>query len=487
MNSIAPFATALLLTSAAIAQIAPGTLAVVRTGDGAFGLTNSAHHTFLDTYDRTTPGQSAPLQSQLLPLTIAGTSNHGFVTQSVDGRYLVVAGYGATPYTGLITFTTSVAFPRVIARIALDGTVDASTALTNAHSGGGGLPGDILGAVTVDGTVFWTSGGGVQTGNRGVCRATLGASTSIQITATHTSTRVPNIADGQLFVSSWFQPFVGVNTVGIGLPATSGQSTALLAGMPASDASHQPWDFWFADAVTLYVADSRTNGAGGIQKWTKTGSTWALQYTLAASPTVGCRAVTGIRDLGGTTLWATTTEISGNQLVAVVDTGAGATFTTLATAPTNTGFRGVRFVRTPPSAANVGAGCATSAGVPTIGVGGGQPVSGNGNLQIVVGNTPPVALFFTIVSIGTTLDPVGLPLSILGGPACAFLHPTTFDIVLGGVAFGAGAVPLGLPTPDAALWGLQLAVQHLVWDDVFYPGLGLPVGTSPGLQLVIGN
>lgn len=478
----------LLLSAAATAQISPGNLVVVRVGTGAFTLTNSSQSMFLDQYDPAAPAQAAPLQSLPMPITIAGTGSHGYVTQSVDGNHLVVTGYAANPFTALIAFTTSVAFHRVVARVSLSGAIDATTVLTDSFSGGGGLPGDIVSAVTVDGSSFWISGNGVQTGNRGVCHTTLGATTSVELTTTPTSTRVAAIANGQLYASTWFTPYVGVDTVGTGLPTTPGQSTTLLPGLPGSDASANPWDFWFADASTLYVADARTNGLGGIQKWTRTGSTWTLQYTLAPAPNVGCRSVSGIRDLGGTRLHATTTQVSANELVTVVDTGAGAPFTTLATAAANTGFRGVRYVRQPYAVAFTGTGCPTAAGVPTIGTTGGAPISGNTAFGITIGNTPPSSPYVTVLSIGGTLGP-GVPLSLVGGPPCALLYVPALDVLLSGLTNGAGAgitmLPLG--PADSALWGLVLPMQHAVFDPVTYAGFDLPFAPSGGLQLTLGN
>lgn len=489
MNPLAllRFASLLLLASTALAQISPGNLIVVRAGDGAFALTNSAHHVFLDEYDATALAQPSPLQSLAMPITIAGTSNHGFVTQSVDGRYLVVTGFGASPYTGLISFTTSVAFPRVIARVALDGAVDATTALTDTHSGGGGLPGDFVSAATVDGSAFWTSGTGVQTGNRGICHATLGATTSVQLASVPTASRVVDITDGQLHVSTVHLPQIGVNTVGTGLPTTPGQTTTLLSGMPGTSGTAQPWDFWFADASTLYVADAGTTGSGGIQKWTRSGGTWALQYTLAPGANVGCRSVSGSRD-AGIRLYATTTQVSGNQLVSVTDTGAGSAFTTLATAPANTGFRGVRFVRQPYGISFAGTGCPTAAGVPTIGIAGGLPIAGNANFGIAIGSTPASSLCLTVVAIGGTLT-TGVPLSLVGGPPCAMLYTPSLDLVLVAAtdASGSGVTPLSLAPAVRAMWGLDLPVQHLVFDPVTYGTFALPLATSRGMQLLLGS
>lgn len=481
-------AASVLLASTALAQISPGNLIVVRAGDGAFALTNSAHHVFLDEYDATALTQPAPLQSLAMPITIAGTSNHGFVTQSVDGRYLVVTGFLASPYTGLIAFTTSVAFPRVIARVALGGAVDATTALTETHSGGGGLPGDFVSAATVDGSAFWTSGTGVQTGNRGICYTTLGATTSVQLASVPNASRVANITDGQLHASTVYLPQIGVNAVGTGLPTTPGQTTALLSGMPGTSGTAQPWDFWFADASTLYVADAGMTGSGGIQKWTRSGGTWTLQYTLAPGANVGCRSVSGSRDQAGTRLYATTTQVSGNQLVTVLDTGAGSAFATLATAPTNTGFRGVRFVRQPYGVSFAGTGCPTASGVPTIGIAGGLPIAGNTNFGIAIDSTPASSLYLTIVAIGGTLT-AGVPLSLVGGPPCAILYTPALDLLLVGAtdASGNGVTPLSLGPAVSAMWGLGLPVQHAVFDPVTYGAFGLPLATSQGMQLLLGN
>ncbi len=492
MNPRAVLAAAVFstLTSSAFAQITPGNLVVARAGDGAFGLTNSAAHLFLDEYLASAPGQGAPLQSLAMPITIAGTSMQGFVTQSVDGRFLVVPGYSAPPYSGLVAFTTAVSTPRAIARIALSGAIDASTVLTNTYSGGANLTGDFLSAATVDGSAFWTAGNSSasQPGSRGICYAPLGATTSVQLATTPTSARVADVTFGQLHTSTWFSPFVGVDKVGTGTPTTAGQPVTLLPGMPGSNATHIPWDFWFADAATLFVADSRTDGAGGIQKWTMTGGTWALQYTLAPAANVGCRAVSGIRDLSGTTLFATTSAVTGNHLVTVLDTGAGAAFTTLATAAANTGFRGVRFVRQPYSVSVSGSACPTSAGLPTIGTAGGLPVSGNAAFGLALGNTPPFSLYLTVVSIGAFVS-AGVPLSLVGGPPCAQLYPPALDLVLSGItdSSGTGVAALPLGTPDAALWGLDLPAQHLVLDATTYGAYGLPFATTQALQIELGN
>jgi len=485
---------ALLLASAAFAQINPGNLVVVRVGDGVAALGGTAAPAFLEQYDRTTPGPfllSTPLPTAVSglnqPVTLQGSAtSEGFITQSVDGKFLLVAGYAALPGAASPNGATSATVNRVIARIDLTGAIDSTTALTDAHNAG-----SIRSAVSVDGSSFWTSGAGntLAGTNRGVTYVSaLGATTSLSMTAALTNGRVATIYNGQLYVSTASSGFVGVNTVGTGLPTTSGQTAALLTGFsaPSGVGTASQYDFWFADAQTCYVADDRTvaNG-GGIQKWTESAGTWTLQYTL--SPGAGCRGLSGIKDLGGTQLYATTAVASANALVTVTDTGAGSTFTTLATAPTNTAFRGVRFVRQPSSVTISGTPCATVAGIPTVGTAGGPPVSGNANFGLTIGNGAAGLPYITVISINAFVGP-GFPLSFIGGPPCALLYTPAFDILLSGNldGLGNGLTPLPLGIPDASLWGLDLAVQHLLLDPL-YLAFDLPFATTEALQIEIGS
>src|SRR5207237_1026345 len=152
--------------------------------------------------------------------------------------------------------------------------------------------------------------------------------------------------NGQLYVSSASGAFQGPSAVGTGTPTTAGQTTTLLSGFPTSSGpspnpTHSMYDYWFKDANTVYVADdgSAPNG-GGIQKWAQTAGTWSLQDILLndapAGSFVGATA-TSTRGLTGTidgsnnaVLYATTTQTSANNLISVVDTGAAATATVLA-------------------------------------------------------------------------------------------------------------------------------------------------------------
>jgi len=330
-------------SGSASAQIAPGNLVVVRVGDGLTSLNGTSIVVFLDEY--TTGG--ALVQTIALPtaastaLTLAGNgTSEGFLNQSIDGQYLVLGGYRAVPGVANIATTTSAARPRVVGRVALDETIDTTTALTDAYSG------SFIGSATSnDGTQFWTGGNSASSGSVRYA-ASLGATTSTQLSTTPTNTRVVFVHDGQLYVSASTGAFRGVSRVGTGLPTTSGQTITLLPGFPTTSGP-QSFDYFFADDNTLYVADDRTSTSGGIQKWTFNAGAWTLQYTLNPASGVGARGLTGSVDGGVTTLYATTGPVADNRIVSVIDTGPASTFLTVAKCDDKSGFRGIRLVRTP--------------------------------------------------------------------------------------------------------------------------------------------
>jgi hypothetical protein len=285
------------------------------------------------------PTAAAGLQ---MPLTLSGTATtDGHLTLSTDGRYLTLAGYGVTTGLSDVADASAAAAPRTVARIGVaDDAVDTSTSFTGDSTYGND---NARSVASTDGSQFWLSGS-----NEGVRYATLGATTSTQInTASPTNNRVVNIFDGQLYVSSGSGAFQGVSAVGAGLPTTGMQTISLLSGFPTSG-THSANDFWFKDGNTVYVADDSTFGnGGGIQKWTRSGATWSLAYTLlnTGAATTAVRGLAGyVDDASNVVLYGTTTQASANRLISVIDVGPSATATTLATAPVNTAFRGVEFV-----------------------------------------------------------------------------------------------------------------------------------------------
>jgi hypothetical protein len=328
------------------APITQGNLVVVRVGTGAAALGGTATASFVEEY--TTVGGA--VQTIALPtagsgsnrtLTLQGSAtSEGFITLSSNGQYLTLAGYDAVPGTAAPANATAATINRVVGRIDLAGNVDSTTALTDAYNGS-----NIRSAVSTNGTDIWTSGNGGsgQGASAGTRYTTLGGTTTTGLHTSTTNIRVTNIFGGQLYDSgaTTSGPLLGVGTVGTGLPTTSGQTVTQLSGFPTASGPSS-YDFWFKDSSTLYVADDRGTGSGGgIQKWTFGGSTWSLAYTLNSGLSAGTRGLAGTTDgSGNAVLYATT----GAALVTVTDTGAASAFTTLATAATNTAFRGVEYI-----------------------------------------------------------------------------------------------------------------------------------------------
>jgi hypothetical protein len=141
-----------------------------------------------------------------------------------------------------------------------------------------------------------------------------------------------------------------------------------------------PVNYFFANAYTLYVADSgnpkqtsatSTLGDGGLQKWinskTSGKGTWSLAYTLSA----GLNLVANTNADGSTGLYGLTGQVVGSNvylyatnytlsdldptfLYGITDplaatTNPGQSFTLLDTAPSDSNFKGVSFAPTQPA------------------------------------------------------------------------------------------------------------------------------------------
>src|SRR6476469_2753062 len=298
------------LTSTA-APFTPGNLVVVRVGDGSAALASAATATFLVEY---TPAGTV-VQTIALPtsasglnraLTLAGTSTaEGQLTRSVDGRFLILAGYDAATGTADITNTTATATNRVVGRVAADGTINTSTTINDAFGGTSTTTGSIRGAASVDGSSFWAAGS--VSGVRYVTLGNTGAST--QLNTAPTNIRYVNIAGGNLYVSSGSAATLGVSQIGTGLPTTTGQTNTGLTGAGTATGS-STYAFFFADLSAtvpgvdvLYLVDDRAAASsGGIQKYSLVGNSWTLNGTIAGGT---LRGLTGSVNGSSVTLGAT--------------------------------------------------------------------------------------------------------------------------------------------------------------------------------------
>jgi hypothetical protein len=147
----------------------------------------------------------------------------------------------------------------------------------------------------------------------------------------------------------------------------------------SSEVNYSPEGFFFANATTLYVADtgqpknktSPVSGGGGIQKWVFAGGTWNLQYIFnnpsafvprsssprATTGETGFEAITGKIVGGNVTLYAvsyTATDDEANGLYEVTDTlsassNPGTVPSEIESAPGSGGivFKGVAIALTP--------------------------------------------------------------------------------------------------------------------------------------------
>jgi hypothetical protein len=355
------------LTGQALAgAISVGNLVVVQVGGtgqdggaGGSGLSGTAAATYLKEFStagalqQVIPLQTTTAASGNRALTNQGSAtSEGFIAQSGDGGYLVLAGYNAAPGATAPANDTAAITNRVVGRVTIaSGAVDTTTALTDAFNGS-----NVRSATAISGNAFYVAGnaGSGQGASGGVRYTTFGGTTSDRIntgTNSGSNSRVVEIfgSPSNLYVSANSSPRLAVQQIGTGLPTLPGAPETTLPGMPTTG-SHSTYDYWFMNANTVYLADdgSAANG-GGIQKWTLSSGVWSLQYTLlnTGAATTGVRGLTGTIVGGNAVLFATTTQSNANNLISVTDTGAAAAATILATAPANTAFRGVEFINVP--------------------------------------------------------------------------------------------------------------------------------------------
>ena len=199
-----------------------------------------------------------------------GSASEGFLTQSVNGQYLAIMGYGvnastfnapppgtnygatALGQTTSLTGQSVTTVPRVVALIGGNGGVNTSTALTGVFN-----TNNPRSAVTVDGSSFYVSGqAGTTKGppafidpTQGVFSAQLGATTATVIDNS-TDTRALAISSvvagtNTLYVSRDFNasgsaPCGGVNANNCtdvsrynGLPTSIATSTLVIPGAPS--------------------------------------------------------------------------------------------------------------------------------------------------------------------------------------------------------------------------------------------------------------
>ena len=326
----------------------PNSIVVVRAGSLDSSLSNRSREVFLHEYDTS---NGSLIRSISIPytgadkLTIGGTAtSEGMLKRSANKAYLTLPGYDLGLGVTSPNSTTTNA-NRVIARIAPNGTIDYSTKVPGANL----FPNNSFRAViTTDGTGYWCAGG-----TNGVRYVAHGATAGTNLSATVTNMRNIGIYDNRLFLCHASGTAVSrVYEVGTSLSSTDSTGATILPGVPTT-ATIAAADFWMADlsdAVpgldVLYIADDASSG--GIVKFSLVGGTWVetgkLANTLDGSTTY--RGLAGEKSGSGVVLFGA--RNAGAQIFKVYETGGyNAAFVgtpvVLATAETNTAFRGVAF------------------------------------------------------------------------------------------------------------------------------------------------
>ena len=324
---------------------APTEVWVLRVGTGAAALNNQATATFIERV-RISDGMDAaaaiPLPVTMngsnQPVSLSGSAtSDGQLTRSVDRRYVLLAGY-ATAVGSTDAGVAAGTGPRVIARIAANGTVDSSTVL-----GGSFSAGNVRGAVSVDGLSLWAFGQSTNTG--GLVEVAFGGMTSAPVVSVPTNVRYAAIYDGALWGTVSQSGGHGVfrvnGTVGTllpGFPTTNGPSRF---GFVAFDRDTTP------GIDTIYQCDdgsvSSMTGQGGVYKHTLVGGSWTSAGPYRMGLANGCRSITGFVDGSNVTLLLTAGD-SANRIYRASDTGGmpeATVWTEIRRAATNTAFRGI--------------------------------------------------------------------------------------------------------------------------------------------------
>jgi hypothetical protein len=339
-----------------------GNIVVYRVGDGSAALTSAADRVYVDEY--TTAGTF--VQTIALPTVVNGSQRRltaggfnvaeGFLTRSVDKRYLILAGYDAAVGSASVASSNVFFTNRVVGRIDFYGNVDTSTALSDAFDAQ-----SVMSATSTDGLSLWVSGSG-NSSTGGVWYVPFGSQSAmdtVQVSNTvGSSIRQLHIFDNQLYASTNQSSF-RITTVGSGLPTVTG---ATMVNLPGTDIPNitNPYSFFFADLDagvagfdTLYVAED--SAGNRVKKFSLVGGTWVLNGNFATGQQI--RGLIGTVSGSTVTLYGTTFTSPSFRIVSIVDTTGynqvpSATANIIVTAGTNTAFRGIAFApEAPPGAA----------------------------------------------------------------------------------------------------------------------------------------
>jgi hypothetical protein len=328
---------------AAGAAFTPGNLVVMRVGEN--GVTVPASAAAPAFLDELTPAgvlvQSVPFRytvdglNSRMVVSSSSTSD-GVLNLSPDGQYLTFTGYDAPVFTAGITASPAATNNRMVGLMGQNAVLNSTTRINDGYDAN-----NCRSAVTLDGNGFWVSGAGSSTG--GTRYVTLGnTGTSTYVSSTPNNTRVVNISNNNLYVSSQSGANIGINQVSTsGLPTTSGNTTNLISTISgASDA----YGFVFLDRSAaipgndvVYVA----NNNSGLLKFYFDGTNWNAAGNITSTSIVGITA-----KVVGANVEIYCVGNAASTIYKITDAGAynatlTGTLSSVYTAPAGTALRGV--------------------------------------------------------------------------------------------------------------------------------------------------
>ena len=315
--------------SSSSSPFAAGNLAVLRAGDGSQTLSSHGNPVFIDQF---TPSGTL-VDSIAIPdnatnaLIISGSaSSEGALTRSADGRLLEFAGYNIalTNSSSSLSGSSSTNVPRALGIVDVNGAFALVGVTTNQYSGNNMRSG------TTDGRGnYWGAGA-----TSGTFYFGSGPTNTVQ-NAVANNVVIQDLGGNLYFDTSKSTPGIWK------IPGTPAVPTAPAVFL-GTGAGSSPYAFAFNPNFTIaYVADDTLTGKGGVQRWDYSGSAWTMSYAFAGITNTGARGVAVDFSGAHPVIYATTAEASSNRLVAITDTGAASTVTTLATAGMDQVFRGV--------------------------------------------------------------------------------------------------------------------------------------------------
>ncbi len=334
------FSLALAKSTASAAAISAGNLVVYRVGDGSAALGTTATAVFLDEY---TPAGSlvqsiaAPTSGSTMMTAVGNSGTEGIISRSQDGTSLVFGGYrkatGGTNPSLDVPGTTN----RVAATLSLGGILTTTVGLTDPT-------GNLRSVASVDGASQFYLG---TSANVRYVATPGSAATSVIIDARNS--REVLLSGNTLFASNGSTTITGkVQSYGT-LPTTT-TSASPIAVLALADAVHGfvllDLDAGVAGDDTMYALSTVENL---LRKYTFDGINWVASGSIAAS---GASNITGVATGATAQLYLTSaTTISGVTDASGYNAAITGTLATIATAGTNTGFRGIGILVPEPSSA----------------------------------------------------------------------------------------------------------------------------------------